>query len=109
MRAYNGDDELDAAIRRTVQSERYPTPTQRAEAWEAIRARAALQTVLPDAVVTKSWVARLGLRLAAVGDVLWASRSVLLEEAAFRRARREDVLRNAAWLRSPYVQFQPMW
>jgi hypothetical protein len=109
MRAFSGDSELDAAIRRTVQSERYPTPTQRAEAWQAIRARAALQTVLPVESMKVPWSARLCAGLAAVGHVLWSSRSVLLEEAAYRRARREDVLRNAAWLRSPYVQFQPMW
>ena len=109
MRAFDRHEELDAALRRALQAERTPTPTQRAEAWETIRARAALQSVLPAEAVTLPWSARLRARLEAMATVLWSSRSVLTEEAAYRRARREEATRSAAYLRAPYVQFQPMW
>ena len=109
MRGFDGQDELDAVIRRALQAERVPTPSQRVEAWQTIRARAALQSMLPADSARLSWTARLRARLMALSIIFSSSRSVLLEEAAYRRARREEALRNAAYLRAPYVQFQPMW
>jgi hypothetical protein len=110
MRAFRAEAsaQMDELIGRALRAEPYPTSAQRADAWEALRARAAVQSMLPalDTAPTP-WHVRLRARLSVVGSVLWSSRAVLLEEAAYRRARRDEYAH--ALRHTPYVQFQPMW
>jgi hypothetical protein len=103
------NDRLDAGLRRALRAEPYPTPAQRTEAWESVRARAVLQVTLPPETAATPWRMRLLACAVTLAHVLWTTRSLLLEDTAYHRARHEDSARTTAFMCSPYVQFQPMW
>lgn len=104
MHQAESDQELERTLRRALSAGPYPTAAQRSDGWAAVRAQAATQTVLPalEPAPARHW-------LRPLLTALWSLRTMLIEEAAYRRAHREDQNRTTAWARAPYVQFQPMW
>lgn len=102
-------DRFDEVLSRALRAEPYPTAGQRVDAWNAVRARAARQVMLPAAAPARAWPMRLLERLTAGVYSLRALRVVLLEEGAYCRAQSVDFGRTASFTRAPYVQLQPMW
>ncbi len=102
-------DRLDEALSRALRGEPYPSAAQRADAWTAVRARAAKQAILPAAAPVRAWHVRLLQRLSASAQAVRALRVALLDEGAYCRAQSVDFGRTASFTRAPYVQLQPMW
>lgn len=104
------EDRLDALVQCALRNEPYPTPVQRAEAFEILRTRAARQAILPALeVASAKRPLTFAARLMALFGHMHRLQGVLLEENAYRRAQTADRGRAHAFARAPYVQFQPMW